>query len=293
MRDSKSRGLHSSSSTGRKPKQSTVNGHISSQPNNDLRRENEKETPTQSLAEEGGLPPALEHVSQAEESKGLISAATVKSSGFNIAEHLQKNVDPERTDGSLSPEINQFLQDISSVVQIMSPDHSQAVEDNHSVGDKPADSAQTPPMTRQKLSRPKIAANFTRVTPEAKDNAGSNSHSPIPDSTDLDPNVAASKIQQWYRENKKKQTAQLKNLLASKRDELNQSRTEELQRIQQEIEAKEKKEAERQKRRAAKMQAARKVAIEDLKRKREEKRERAEKIAQEEMVSNYVREHTH
>ena len=38
-------------------------------------------------------------------------------------------------------------------------------------------------------------------------------------------------------------------------------------------------------RRAAKMQAARKTAIEDLQRKREERREQAARIAQEEIVS--------
>ena len=45
-------------------------------------------------------------------------------------------------------------------------------------------------------------------------------------------------------------------------------------------------EAERHQRRAVKMQAARKAAIEDLQRKREEKRRETERIAQEEIVSH-------
>ena len=216
-------------------------------------------------------------------------AATVKNiggGGFNIAEHLQKNamdVALERTDGSLSPEMNQFLEDIGSVVPTLSPDHSQLKKEHTS--------------PHHKL-RPKIAANFgtSNATPRVNGQIvdTSNSHSPIPDSTTttvtkaLDPHVAASKIQQWYRENKSlKQSVQVHNLLASKRDELNRSKNEELQRIQLELEAREMKEREREKRRAAKMQAARRVAIEDLKRKREEKRERAEKIAQEEIVSHH------
>ena len=207
---------------------------------------------------------------------------------------MQKNADVimERTDGSLSPEINQFLEDISSVVQTLSPEHSQQ---NEHVSDGGKSESNSQPSPRQK-SRPKIAANFDtsntvlRVNGQIVD--ASDSHSPIPDSTtatvtkSLNPNVAASKIQHWYRQNKSsRQAAQLHNLLASKRDELNRSRSEELQKIQLELEARETKEREREKRRAAKMQAARRAAIEDLKRKREEKRERAEKIAQEEIVS--------
>ena len=110
----------------------------------------------------------------------------------------------------------------------------------------------------------------------------------LPDPTDLNPDVAAAKIQQWYRQKRRVRAAQVQSLLANKRDELNRSRTEEQRRIRQEFETREQKERERQKRRAAKMQAARKVAIEDLKRKREEKRERTERIAQEEIVSESV-----
>lgn len=226
------------------------------------------------------------------------AADDVKSvgGGFNIAENLQKNADVmERTDGSLSPEINQFLEDISSVVQTLSPDHSK-LNECASDGKSELKSQLSP---RHK-SRPKIAANFGTGMSNAIPGLNgqivdaSNSHSPIPDSTTtvtkaLDPNMAASKIQQWYRQNKSsKRTAQVHSLLASKRDELNRSRSEELQRIQLELEAREMKEREREKRRAAKMQAARRAAIEDLKRKREEKRERAEKIAQEEIVSYHT-----
>ena len=235
--------------------------------------------------------PVQDHPTSEERNGGhtaTITSTTVKSisgGGFNITEHLQKNASDvalERTDGSLSPEMNQFLEDIGSVVPTLSPDHSQLKKEHTSPHHK---------------SRPKIAANFNtsnaipRVNGQIMDT--SDSHSPIPDSTTtvtkaLDPHVAASRIQQWYRENKSsKQTAQVHSLLASKRDELNRSRNEELQRIQLELEAREMKEREREKRRAAKMQAARRAAIEDLKRKREEKRERAEKIAQEEIVSHH------
>ncbi len=258
---------------------------------------------TSSLAKDVGIPtldPVRDQCMNEERNDGNIAttasapaAGSVKGGGgggFNIAEHLQKNADMmDKTDGSLSPEINQFLQDISSVVQTLSPDHGQQKE--HTSDGKSELKSQ--PSPRHK-SRPKLAANFSILTAKSKDSEqvmdNSNSHSPIPDSTTtartLDPHVAASRIQQWYRQNKSvKQTAQVHNLLASKRDELNRSRSEELQKIQLEVEARELKEREREKRRAAKMQAARRAAIEDLKRKREEKRERAEKIAQEEIVS--------
>ena len=225
-------------------------------------------------------------------------AAVDGKSGFNIAEHLQKNadIDVERTDGSLSPEMNQFLEDIGSVVQTFSPSHIQQKECASDGGGSESKSQLSP----HHKPRPKIAANFGVSNAIPRLNHGqdvdtSNSQSPIPDSTTttttiikaVDPHEAASKIQQWYRQNKssKRTVSQVHSLLASKRDELNRSRSEELQRIQLELEAKEVKEKEREKRRAAKMQAARRVAIEDLKRKREEKRERAERIAQEEIVS--------
>ena len=215
--------------------------------------------------------------------------------GFNFSEHLQKNVDPDRTDGSLSPEMDQFLQDIGSAVHSLSPaDQTRAEEDKKVVPtstEEDISHSKIHSSSHQK-SRHKIAANFAAPTTAdfkmaetaVKD---STSHSSIPSSTDIDPNVAASKIQQWYRDSKRLQATKVRSLLVDKRNELNRSRTEELQRIQEEIEEQERKERERQKRRAAKMQAARKVAIEELKRKREEKREKAEKIAQEEIVSAY------
>ena len=221
-------------------------------------------------------------------------AAGDGKSGFNIAEHLQKNADinMERTDGSLSPEMNQFLEDIGSVVQSFSPSHSQRKE-CASDGEGSESKSQLSPHHKP---QPKIAANFGMSNAIPGLDHGqvvdtSNSQSSIPDSTTItkavDPHVAASKIQQWYRQNKssKRTVSRVHSLLASKRDELNRSRSEELQRIQLELEAREMKEKERERRRAAKMQAARRAAIEDLKRKREEKRERAERIAQEEIVS--------
>ena len=276
-----------SSSSGRAPKQVTVNGRVSSHLS-DPQVDKEDE---QSVGEKnGGIASSHGSLGLVEENKGGPTNVNVTNSsggGFNIAEHLQKNVDPERTDGSLSPEISQFLQDISSVVHSVSPGHRQPEggQNVQATDEKSADLAQTHPLPRQK-SKPKIAAHFG--APKEVDEPvleESKSHSPIPDTAPLDPNVAASMIQQWYRGNKRRQMAQVQSLLARKRDELNRSRTEELQRIQQEIDVKEQKEAERQKRRAAKMQAARKAAIEDLKRKREEKREKQEKIAQEEIVS--------
>ena len=215
--------------------------------------------------------------------------------GFNFSEHLQKNVDPDRTDGSLSPEMGQFLQDIGSAVHSLSPaDQIRAEEDKKVVPmstEEEISHSKIHSSSHQK-SRPKIAANFAapttadfKMTETVVKDSISHSHSSIPGSTDIDPNVAASKIQQWYRDSKQLQATKVRSLLADKRNELNRSRTEELQRIQEEIEERERKERERQKRRAAKMQAARKVAIEELKRKREEKREKTEKIAQEEIVS--------
>lgn len=291
------------SSSQRRPKHSTVNGrtyngHI-------IDSQSIIESPSLTT-EEDSIPHAsgnmagdvtsAEVAMTTEERRGVAMSSSSNSGGFNIAQHLQINVDPERTDGSLSPEINQFLQDISSAVQSVSPSHDQMgmMEKECSESEEPVEPTSTQPFPHQK-TRPKIAAKFgapdiVSSKDNKPDDSGSfNSHAPILNSTHLDPNMAASKIQQWYRQHKKKQTAQVnvRSLLAKKRDELNQSRSEELVRIQQEIEAKEAKEAERQKRRAAKMQAARKAAIEDLKRKREEKRERAEKIAQEEIVSVY------
>lgn len=293
-------------SSRRRPKQATLNGRVDNGHTNDSQSICSIETPLTS--EEDGVPHAsrnralpgdattAEVTMVGEEKQGVTMRSSNGGSGFNIAEHLQKNVDPERTDGSLSPEINQFLQDISSVVQSMSPNHNgvEEAQNEHSETEEPAKQTSMQPSSHQK-SRPKIAAKFcTADIVSSKDNQPDdsgvfNSHTPILNSTLLDHNMAASKIQQWYRQNKKKQTAQVhvRSLLAKKRDELNQSRSEELERIQHEIETREAKEVERQKRRAAKMQAARKAAIEDLKKKREEKRERAEKIAQEEIVSVY------
>ena len=287
----------SSSSFQRRPKQSTMNGrtdngHIDSQITIETPLPTEDDTALHASGNRAVDVNTAKVAMTIEERQGV--SVSNSGCGFNIAQHLQENVDPERTDGSLSPEMNQFLQDISSAVVSVSPSHNQMemIEKECSDSEESVELTSTQPFPHQK-SRPKIAAKFGAADMvNSKDNipgdsGGFNSHAPILNSTRLNPNTAASKIQQWYRQHKKKQTAQVHvhSLLAKKRNELSRSRSEELEQIQQEIEAKEAKEAERQKRRAAKMQAARKAAIEDLKRKREEKRERAEKIAQEEIVS--------
>lgn len=269
--------------SGKKQKQGAINGHVVNKGSSQIHDPQEIV-----LTSADGNMPATGHGSSRDgESGSGLTPAVNSGGGFNIAEHLQKNVDLERTDGSLSPEINQFLQDISSVVRSLSPDNNNRLEEKeHSARDKPDPQIRVSPRHKSRL---KIAANFGTVSvkPEEVKLVGDSSpHSPDP--TDLNPDVAAAKIQQWYRQKRRVRAAQVQSLLANKRDELNRSRTEEQRRIRQEFETREQKERERQKRRAAKMQAARKVAIEDLKRKREEKRERTERIAQEEIVSESV-----
>lgn len=81
------------------------------------------------------------------------------------------------------------------------------------------------------------------------------------------------------------QVREVKNLLEGKKVNLSRSRLEELERAQSEVEARERKQLEKEQRRAAKLKADRKAAIEELKKRREEKRLLQEKLAQEEVVS--------
>lgn len=81
------------------------------------------------------------------------------------------------------------------------------------------------------------------------------------------------------------QLKHVRDMLEEKKDELNRSRLEEVERLREEAEAKERKQLERDQKRAAKMKADREAAIKELHRKREEKRAKQEEIALEEIVS--------
>ena len=80
------------------------------------------------------------------------------------------------------------------------------------------------------------------------------------------------------------QIEQVKVLLQEKKIDLDQSRQKEMERVRGDIEAHERRTVEREQRRAAKLMADRKAAIVELQRRREEKRARAELLAQKEMV---------
>ena len=84
------------------------------------------------------------------------------------------------------------------------------------------------------------------------------------------------------------QAEAVRSLLEEKKAGLSRSRLEELERAQVEVEARERKQLEREQRRAARLKADRKAAIEELKKRREEKRILQERLAQEEVVSKEV-----
>ena len=88
------------------------------------------------------------------------------------------------------------------------------------------------------------------------------------------------------------QVEKVKSLLKEKKMELDQSRQEENERVKGEIEACERRAAEREEKKAAKLKEDRKAAIIELHRRREEKKARAEQLAQIEMVRN-CRLHAH
>jgi len=281
--------------------------------------------------------------------------------GFNIGLHLmEQHAEPlDCSSRSLSPEIDQFLQDID--VALRSPP---GCSSNHTHRHKSKGKTSSAPSHQEgnsgsgsgkpkKTQKPAIAVNFAgalaagavhrepRETPapadvgrstvgvQLKPNHGKEAPStdqqshemeaaetqpatneisypdskpvgstskavvgdrspvPIPPpevGPDAQRTAAACKIQSWYRRVREQQFAQVHSILQEKRKELNRSRVEELQRLQSEAELQEQREAERHQRRVAKMQAARRVAIESLQQKREEKRQRAEKIAQEEIA---------
>lgn len=101
----------------------------------------------------------------------------------------------------------------------------------------------------------------------------------------IDPNKAAAKIQKWYRHLRTTRYASVKTVLREKKDELNKSRVFELERSRLEAEFQNQEEMAKKQRREAKMQATRQAAIDDLHKKREEKRLKTERIALEEIVS--------
>lgn len=80
------------------------------------------------------------------------------------------------------------------------------------------------------------------------------------------------------------QVEKVKVLLQEKKTDLDRSRQKEMERVRGEFEARERRAAEREQRRAAKLMADRKAAIEELQRRREEKKARAELLAQKEVV---------
>ncbi len=229
----------------------------------------------------------------------------VAQKGFNIAGHLRNSVELDRSSGSLSPDVDQFLKDIGALVRPITPDpqspalhHSWDNSHAHQTDKSAAESTlETLNDRSPKPHRPKVAAKFGVIPNQTLTTAVPNllldpldpynitkahevnspPHTRV-EHPPLDQNVAARKIQSWYRKKCSSQLSNVQNVLQKKKDELNCSRV-------QELLDSETKEVEKQQRRAAKMQAARKAAIDELNKKREEKRIRAEKIAQGEIVS--------
>ena len=284
------------------------------------------------------------HVDVQSQSNQVPKAAPVITStqkGFNIADHLRDAGELDRSSGSLSPDVDQFLKNIGALVRPLTPDTDQEPQTTHS--ETPPGPNKHPPTQQEvrkesapdsvgttgahisgkdskghskKSHRPKVAANFgasseqavhnkTRADPEGDLPNHSPTEASLPNAVqpqetqstsppesktvevrpptqvsvqESDQNVAAAKIQSWYRRVRSAHHGNVRSVLQEKRDELNRSKAQEL------VEA-ESKEMEKRQRRAAKMQAARRAAIEELNKKREEKRLRAEKIAQEEIVS--------
>lgn len=244
----------------------------------------------------------------------------VYQKGFNIAGHLENSTDLDRSSGSLSPDVDQFLKDIGALVKPLTPGPlSQLSTLHHSHDDLSSNRSEREVVTStgvtsekpedhsRKPCRPKLAAKFganqthtytpntivptlnLECAPSSKPENTILLQPQILGNTDSipptriehqpsDQNVAATKIQSWYRRVRSAQLVSVQSVLQAKKDELSRSRA-------QELLEDESKEMEKQQRREAKMQAARKAAIEELNKKREQKRLRAEKIAQEEIVS--------
>lgn len=235
----------------------------------------------------------------------------ITQKGFNIVGHLRNSIELDQSSGSLSPDVDQFLKDIGAVVRPKTPDRhppalhhgwqdSQGCQTNKDTAESTCDSVENHPT---KPLRPQIAAKFgvipnqtpativptllldpgnslqsNKITNTQVSLERSSPPSPQAKHLQLDENVAATKIQSWYRQKRSFQLSSVQSVLQEKKDQLNRSRAPEL------LDS-ESKEIEKQQRRAAKMQAARKAAIAELNKKREEKRLRAEKIAQGEIVS--------
>lgn len=250
----------------------------------------------------------------------------VYQKGFNIAGHLENSADLDRSSGSLSPDVDQFLKDIGAFVKPLTPEPLSQVSTLHpslddSKSNQPEKEAvkskgvtsEKPKDYSRKPYRPKLAAKFganqthtcTNTIVPTLNLEPEPGPSSKPENTILlqpqildsipptqiehqppDQNVAATKIQSWYRRNRSAQRVSVQSVLQAKKDELSRSRA-------QELLEDESREMEKQQRREAKMQAARKAAIEELNKKREQKRLRAEIIAQEEIVSYLLQLHVH
>ncbi len=297
--------------------------------------------------------------SSQEDVSGEDVSGSLTNKGFNIVDHLCESMGNEESTRSLSPDVHQLLQDISTVMHSVSP-----------MSDAQSPPKPSPPAwgegsiggvsTKQRKRHPlrsKVAANFSLSGMDGKENRNYTGMQPrdlggiastdhideseskpktstsvpqpqpppggVPflrlngESKDHPKTSAAIKIQRWYRDKKnnpstslqestagrrhgdkvfstrrnplseqEKRVEDVKTLLQNKRSDLNRSRLEELEHAQSEVEALERKKQEREKRRAAKMKADRMAAIEELHRRREEKRARQEVIAQEEIVSS-------
>ena len=79
--------------------------------------------------------------------------------------------------------------------------------------------------------------NSKSLCPSSEPTVGDSSLMPPPVAPDIEAqrSVAASRIQRWYRSMKERQYAQVHSLLQEKKEELNRSRVEELQRQQSEV----------------------------------------------------------
>lgn len=297
-------------------------------------------------------------------------SADSERKGFNIAGHLRDSVELDRSSGSLSPDVDQFLKDIGAVMRSLTPDSANMTNDcakgqasnpsNETNGANICDDHISPSpggfITRDSASAPtshndtnsatsnssrrskktrklNVAVKFGMFPnqngksqdyyshlphdgvatvpkldlpyqPDSIQNHKSDPHSKLgtpqqheppsshfstgPSNVHIDPNTAAIKIQTWYRHLRSTQYASVHSVLQEKKDELNRSKVEELRLSKLEAESKEREETEKKQRRAVKMQASRKAAIDDLHKRREEKRLKTEKIAQEEIVSIYI-----
>ena len=229
------------------------------------------------------------------------------SGGFNIGHHLVEQgagLLNDFSSGSLSPEIDQFLQGVDKALQspglsVPSSNHvsqhqrkglisstvsrrdqregrtsAKSISEQTKRTHKPVIAVNFPnaPVTERPDTRPSVGSGSSQLKPDQVDStdqetggekvshtistgSGSsrpNSKSPCPsseptvgDSSLIAPllapdieaqrSLAASRIQRWYRSMRERQYAQVHSLLQEKKEELNRSRVEELQRQQSEV----------------------------------------------------------